>query len=665
MHVFRRLIIPACVLLVAACTPSTVPQPSASTTAGSAVFDANALTANLNGLPGQAGADLKPQRLASGLVPPTNRWFSGLVFGAAPLPVFPLPLSFSLTDTGFAFGLPNVTTNEKTIMGSYNAAVPVKARTGWKVSAYDEMSVTMSQEDGDSIRIAEGSPYITYTAGKELTLTTDGLTWQAADGYATTTVAGATYGVTTSNGVSVSGSSVTVAAKAAATWFVVPTGGDAKTMATLAAPLASTSVSYTTGDTATTTLTYATATGAATAFATLPHQQSGIAAGTDCSLGTWPSIFGTLTACRGNELTWSTRTYPARVGLDLSGISDAESEELKAQLAKDVDANPAYPADTYFGGKALYRDAQLLSIAEQLGADSDAKVLRGRLLQTMNLWMDPTRCADTAASFCFFHDTTNLGVVGRTPSFGSEQYNDHHFHYGYFLYAAGVLAADDPELAAKWAPVMNTLAADIANSPASQALPERRVFDAYASHSWASGTSPFADGNNQESSSEAVNAWAGLTLWARASGNTALESEAVWMHALEAQSARAYWTDFDTSDAVYTGFKHSILPLNFGGKRDYATWFSPEPAAAMAILVIPASPSSDHLAGDPERIRANVAEATASGGFEQTYGSYLLMYSALAGETERAAALKTARTLSNKAVDDGVTRTYLLAFLMA
>ena len=137
------------------------------------------------------------------------------------------------------------------------------------------------------------------------------------------------------------------------------------------------------------------------------------------------------------------------------------------------------------------------------------------------------------------------------------------------------------------------------------------------------------------------------------------------MHALKAQAARAYWTDFDRADPVYEGLSHTILPLNFGGKRDYATWFSAEPAAALAILIIPASPSSDHLAGDPERIRANVAEATATRGFDQQYGDYLLMYAALAGEEDRAEALATAREVSDEAIDDGSTRTYLLAFLMS
>lgn len=66
----------------------------------------------------------------------------------------------------------------------------------------------------------------------------------------------------------------------------------------------------------------------------------------------------------------------------------------------------------------------------------------------------------------------------------------------------------------------------------------------------------------------------------------------------------------------------------------------------LAILVLPASPSSvAYLSGNPDRIRASVAEATTSGGDRQQFGDYLLMYSALAGEQERAAALQQATTL--------------------
>ena len=334
-------------------------------------------------------------------------------------------------------------------------------------------------------------------------------------------------------------------------------------------------------------------------------------------------------------------------------------------MQKDIADLPAFPADTYFGGKALYRAAMLYRLATQLQLDDAAAAVKDKISAELTVWTEPQGCA-TRGSRCFVYDAAGKGVVGLEPSFGSEEYNDHHFHYGYFLFAAGVLAAEDPALAERWAPVMNLLAADVGSSTGAGTgalFPDRRVFDAYAGHSWASGTSPFADGNNQESSSEAVTAWTGLGLWAKASGNEALETEATWMRSSEAQAGLAYWTNFDRSQPVYAGYDHGIVALNWGGKRDYATWFSPEPAAMLGILVIPMSPASTYLGGDAARIEANVAEAT-GGRFDQKFGDYLLMYSALAGDQQRQAALAQAQTLDDKWIDDGNSRSYLLAWLM-
>ena len=50
------------------------------------------------------------------------------MFGDEPQPVFPLPLSFGLTDAGFAFGLPTVTASEKAILGGYKPDVAVDDR---------------------------------------------------------------------------------------------------------------------------------------------------------------------------------------------------------------------------------------------------------------------------------------------------------------------------------------------------------------------------------------------------------------------------------------------------------------------------------------------------------------------------------------------------------
>ena len=159
---------------------------------------------------------------------------------------------------------------------------------------------------------------------------------------------------------------------------------------------------------------------------------------------------------------------------------------------------------------------------------------------TSTLWLDPGPCS-TTSNRCFTYDRSSRGVVGRIPSFGSELFNDHHFHYGYFLAAAALVADLDPSLVDDWRPTLDALADDIAAPYASGDGPALRTFDPYAGHSWASGLSPFADGNNQESSSEAVNAWNGLALWAQVAGDDERARQAAWQLSVESATAAAYW----------------------------------------------------------------------------------------------------------------------------
>ena len=117
------------------------------------------------------------------------------------------------------------------------------------------------------------------------------------------------------------------------------------------------------------------------------------------------------------------------------------------------------------------------------------------------------------------------------------------------------------------------------------------------------------------------------------------------------------------------GFGHSVTSLVWGGKRDWATWFSAEPSAMLGILVLPAQPVAEYLAGDPARIRANLDEALAgprddAASWDVMFGDQLLMYAALAGPDDAAAALAVARDLPDERIDDGSTRSYLLAWLL-
>jgi len=641
---------------LAACTSKT---PAATPTA----LDKSTVSTLVAAVTTRTPKTLVMPRLAEGVTPPTNHWFTGLVFGEQAQPVFPMPLGFGLTKSGFEFWLPKVVVNAKTIGAEQGPrlALSVDGVTGGVVSAYDAASVVVQLRDASGagvadVRLVQGSPTISVKALKDVKLTGSGAftavgsAWQA-------TLGATVFGLT--GDVKVSGSDVTLASGQTGVFFVPPTTGmTVADLASKARAVTGTDVTYEIGtNDVTTTIRYAA--GGPAMVVSMPHHEGSLVSKGQ-SLGSYDSVYGKLELYATETLVWRAKRWDIRTALDLSKLSSDQKAKLATQVAADVASSKPYPEDSYFGGKGLYRDAMLMEIAKAVGANDAAKTVKDRLTTALQRWTEP-KGADARATECFVYDATYHGMIGLKASFGSDEYNDHHFHYGYFLYAAGVLCADDSALAAKLAPVMDLLAADIASPTDTGFFPQWRPFDAYASHSWASGTSPFADGNNQESSSEAVNAWAGLALWARARGDKAMEQQATWMHSLEAQTALAYWLAPDMS--AFPGFQHHIVGIGFGAKRDYATWFSPDPTAILTIQVLPASPSAGYLAASPDRVSAAVAEAVGSGDYRKTYGDYCLLYSALASKDAAAKALDTAPSLADH-IDDGSSMSYLLAYLM-
>lgn len=114
------------------------------------------------------------------------------------------------------------------------------------------------------------------------------------------------------------------------------------------------------------------------------------------------------------------------------------------------------------------------------------------------------------------------GFLNFGDNFGHAFYQDHHFHFGYHIYAAAVVAKFLPTKAREqWDAVM-IMARDIAN-PSSEDpyFPQWRHKDWFVGSSWASGIvpktwGPDMNGRNQESISEAVNAYDGLALYGAA-----------------------------------------------------------------------------------------------------------------------------------------------------
>jgi endoglucanase Acf2 len=268
-------------------------------------------------------------------------------------------------------------------------------------------------------------------------------------------------------------------------------------------------------------------------------------------------------------------------------------------------------ADTYWTGKDLGRLVQLMELASAAGdtvqRDRFLTLLRTRL----EGWL--TYTSGKSAEY-FAHEPAWGTLLGASTSYGSgEELNDHHFHYGYFLMAAAAVAAHVPGWgdSTAWGGMVDLVAKDVANPQRNQAFsPFLRNFDPYEGHSWASGHANFGDGNNEESSSEAIDFSAGLALWGESSGNRALRDLGTWMYATESDATREYWFDVH-GDNFPSSWTHDVAGMIWGGKADHATWFSGEPEDIHGINWLPVTGGSLYLGLDSAAAKANHDEMVA------------------------------------------------------
>ena len=100
--------------------PTAAPEEAATWTSVGGSADPAAAPASV-GLPEIAG-DTGPMRVAADLAPPTNRWYSGMLFGEQPQPVFAVPLALLAEEGAITIGLPEVTATAKTIAAPFVGA---------------------------------------------------------------------------------------------------------------------------------------------------------------------------------------------------------------------------------------------------------------------------------------------------------------------------------------------------------------------------------------------------------------------------------------------------------------------------------------------------------------------------------------------------------------
>ncbi|MGB2808195.1 MAG: glycosyl hydrolase [Sedimentisphaerales bacterium] len=366
-----------------------------------------------------------------------------------------------------------------------------------------------------------------------------------------------------------------------------------------------------------------------TLFALYPHQWQN----TKVSLlaYSYNSIRGPMKLAAGNHFTTTMRFPGVLPSMPNKGKYDRNL--LAKYIEEAAAARLRNPADTYWAGKELGRISNLIPIAQQLGDMTSAAHFANTLKSRLEQWF--TASQDDQKKDRYFYYDPNWGtLIGIKPSYGSsDQLNDHHFHYGYFIRAAAEVARTDKNWAHenKWGAIVNLLIRDIANPDRNDKhFPFLRCFDPYAGHSWASGHAKFGDGNNQESSSEAMNAWTGIILWGQANENHVLRDLGIYLYTTEMNAINAYWFDVN-ADLFPDGYTQQSAALIWGGKTDFATWFSGKPEHIVGINLLPIQSGSLYLGLYPDYVRRNLKGlADLRGGYEwQDWREILWMYEAL------------------------------------
>ena len=310
--------------------------------------------------------------------------------------------------------------------------------------------------------------------------------------------------------------------------------------------------------------------------------------------------FKTVTAYAGFVPYW-----PAVVD---SPRKDELSDLMKSELRTARRLMLQEGKSAYWQGKGLQRNIQMADVFDRQG-DAEG---RDQLLAMVKKRMEEWFSGQDSKNY-FFYDKS-IGTVASYPNefFAIEEINDHHFWYGYWIKTAAEIALRDPAWAArdKWGGMVDLLVADIATAERGRAdFPFLRNFDPYEGHSWASGIGGAGEygafGNNQESSSEAVNAWAGLILWGEVTGNRALRDLGVYLHATEGDAIGHYW--FDIHGLVFPPeYKNVEVAQVFGGRYIHNTWWTDDPRQIKGINLLPISTASTYLGRHPAYIKRNI-----------------------------------------------------------
>ena len=361
------------------------------------------------------------------------------------------------------------------------------------------------------------------------------------------------------------------------------------------------------GNTATMTFTFTSVgTGAPLVFA-LPHHQDLMSPTyTGIQLGT---LRGLAKAIRASSWTLTealtTINWSAPNAVPGSAVADIQAALAVEKNSTHDSVGNGWGMSPYYGGKYAAKMARMILIAEEVGDNATATTIATNLKNFMATYLTATPTGSPGVNGSGYKNallyqggstwkgvSTQNGLTDMGADFGSGRFNDHHFHYGYWIYAAAVVARNDTTWRNTHQAAIESLIRDIANpSHTDTYFPKFRHKDWYAGHSWAGGLVGIDVGPGQESTSEAINAWYGVHLWGLATSNTELSNLGRLLLASEIRSTKKYW-HIEASSTIYPApfNSHGTAVIVRTHKVAVETYFGSLPHYFYGIQSLPFTP---------------------------------------------------------------------------
>lgn len=444
------------------------------------------------------------------------RWLN-LVLDGGDQPVVTYPYDIKLADEGLHLCYPDKVVDQAYVLMAFvdNWIVGAAEELGTRALVKrDHFSATMKYQNGLEIPLVRGMPYATFEyTGLTPSLTTIHAITSVNGGTTEGTATGSKFNIELNNGQSwiiYTSTDITLAFFESTIEAIEPFTGTMRVAVMVDGvsetdldnysekiPVGGSIVASSSGDSADVVINWETDGSGDLLMVALPHHMDVLAVQAPANYKL-NGLRGDMTGIVGDS--WLMNEPLTNIDwFSPNGIDPSRAESILAALNEDVLGNDVVAGDPYFGGKQMAKLARLSLIAEEMGEDGLAQQFRDKLQPVLEGWLDGTN------PDALLYDTTWGGLVSTNgvsdpnADFGMGYYQDHHFHFGYHIYAAAVLAKADPAWGSAYEDQVMHYVRDIVEpSGADPQYPLTRSKDWYMGSSWANGLiTAFGDSKNQ------------------------------------------------------------------------------------------------------------------------------------------------------------------------